>query len=211
MMDHLDDDRLHDYLDGTLDEHRWTLALRHLADCAPCRRRAFALGGLLRALRALPATSEPSPWVREAVVRDAAPRAAGFRSSRARAALLPLAAAVLLAAGFATGRSTGGSRGGDARAAGALAAAGESPAMAVQQWGTGYVGALAALSSDADRGRRGGEVAQGREAAFATLYAAAAELQRLAPQDPAAHALLRAASAARRQLLSAGARDTVQF
>jgi len=67
--------------------------------------------------------------------------------------------------------------------------AGAAAAARVQQTGSAYVAALAALGQlAADEPAR--EVAEGREVALAALYAAATQLVRLDPDDPVATRLL---------------------
>jgi len=60
----------------------------------------------------------------------------------------------------------------------------------VQQTGSAYVAALAALALTADADADPEQLAQGREVALAALYAAAEELARLDPDDPVAARLV---------------------
>ena len=99
-----------------------------------------------------------------------------------------LAAAVaLFAAGLAVGQWIG-----TRTVAESMAAANHQTAMqaaaAVQRAGSAYVLALTALTQVADTAE-GSAVAQGREAALTSLYAAVRELVLLAPDDPMAVAL----------------------
>lgn len=61
----------------------------------------------------------------------------------------------------------------------------------VQQTGSAYVAALTALALTARDDTDPKQLAQGREVAFAALYAAAEELARLDPEDPVAARLVR--------------------
>jgi len=102
------------------------------------------------------------------------------------------AAAACLAATFLAGVTVG-QQWALRSTADALAAfqgdAGAAAAARVQQTGSAYVAALAALGQlAADEPAR--EVAEGREVAFAALYAAATQLVRLDPDDPVATRLL---------------------
>lgn len=133
--------------------------------------------------------------------RDAGPlAAAGTEASSGRPAYRrparawwPLAAAAsvaFFAVGFAVGQLTG-----SRSTADALIAAREADATAtaafVQQAGTAYVQALAALADRTLEGAADGAAAdQGEAAALAAFTAAAAELTRLAPENETAHQVL---------------------
>lgn len=116
----------------------------------------------------------------------------GSQPGRRSLNLLRLAAALLLfASGVAVGRFSASTSGTAAPAevpSHPLAAAEE-----VQRTGSEYVAAVAALRDEARAETRD----QGREAALSTVFGAAHELARMAPEDPAARQILTTASRAR--------------
>lgn len=135
---------------------------------------------------ALPRERQPRRLLEEHTVK--ALRARGWlQRHRMRDGWLAAAAAAALAL-FAGGLAVG-QRMATRDVASSLLAAQEQTAMQaaqmVQRTGTAYVTALAALAQLADTADEGA-VRQGREAAQAALYAAAAELVALAPDDPLA-------------------------
>ena len=140
---------------------------------------------LIQRLGSLPREAGPARDLWPEVEARIAPGSPARRSP-----LLRIAAAVLLfvggvAVGHVWGRSSSQSPPPPSHP---LAAAEE-----VQRTGTEYVAALAALRGEPRSAVR----AQGREAAFSTLYGAAHELSRLSPRDPAARQILTTASRAR--------------
>lgn len=57
---HLEDTRIHDLVDGELDDVEERAARAHLARCEPCARRTATVEALLAAVHALPAEAAPS-------------------------------------------------------------------------------------------------------------------------------------------------------
>jgi hypothetical protein len=130
-------------------------------------------------------------WSRLPVSRRAARRRPA-RNLRAVHLGWASAAAACLAAAFLAGVTVG-QQWALRSTAGALAAFQDDAVSAasarVQQTGSAYVAALAALGRLA-ASEPGQEVDEGREVALAALYAAAAQLVRLDPDDPVATRLL---------------------
>lgn len=80
-------------------------------------------------------------------------------------------------------------------------------AAQVQQTGTAYVHALAALVNAAQQGQPGGpEASQAREVALTALHEAANEIVRLAPNDPVAAKILQGIEQDKRQKQSDSSR-----
>lgn len=153
---------------------------------------------LLRRLAELPLEAEPArdlwPELAARISPPAHPEAAiPPRLPRRGAFLLRIAAAVLLfVGGIVVGHLWTGDRGTPSAVRtrrGPLRAAVE-----VQRTGTAYVAALRVL---AERGDGREEREQGREAALSTLYGAAHELVRLAPDDDGATRILQTVSTTR--------------
>jgi hypothetical protein len=139
-------------------------------------------------LRKLPGEAEPArdlwPGVAARIAARKAPERPGWR----RVLLQAAAALAIFAGGVLVGRSTAERR--------AEAPAPHDPfqtAAEVQRTGSEYVAALATLEKLDDRRAR----RQGREAAISTLYGAAHELARIAPEDPGASRILEAVSQTR--------------
>lgn len=136
----------------------------------------------------LPREREPGRLLEERTVR--ALRERGLLrppgTHRAWWAAAAAAAIALFATGFAVGQRS--SMGVVAQLADGQQATMQL-AQQVQRTGSAYVAALAALADAADS-TNGGAVEQGREAAQAALYAAAAEFAALAPRDPVASQIL---------------------
>lgn len=145
----------------------------------------------------LPRQRDPGRLLEERTVR--ALRARGFLRPPGFQpgwwAAAAAAAVALFATGFATGQRSA-SLGIASRFAEAQQAAAMQAAQQVQQTGSAYVAALAALTAVADSGDVNA-VQQGREAARSALYAAASEFTQLAPGDPVASQILWLFSAAR--------------
>jgi hypothetical protein len=119
--------------------------------------------------------------------RSAPPRTR--RGSRAERALVAAALALaLFSAGVTTGQWLEGRTTANVVAA-ALQSNALAQAMEVQQAGSAYVRALARLSEMADAADAGA-LGAGREAAGVALHAAAIELARLSPDDPAIQEVL---------------------
>jgi hypothetical protein len=135
---------------------------------------------------ALPRERVPGRLLEERTVKSL--RARGLLRHRTlRASWLIAAAAMVVAAftgGFATGQWTT-SRGVTESLLTAQQQTALQAAQMVQQTGSAYVTALAALAQLADSSGDHA-VAQGREAAKAALYAAARELVGIVPDDPVA-------------------------
>jgi len=148
------------------------------------------------ALAALPRERRPSDLLEERTVRGlrengllAAPARAGMVLRPAWAAAAAAVFAVMVAGGFLLGQWSGSRRTEEVM----LAMAdhdGARIAREVQRAGTAYIWALDALARG--NGSDPGALAQGREAALATLQAAANEVISIAPDDPVAAAILRA-------------------
>jgi hypothetical protein len=155
----------------------------------------------LPGLESLPREAEPArdlwPGIEARVTSRPASRPVRRHLNRLRLA----AALLLFASGVAVGRFSVSkpSTAAPAVAPGhALAAAEE-----VQRTGSEYVAAVAALRGEVRAETRN----QGREAALSTVFGAAHELARMAPEDLAARQILTTASRARRQ----GLERTVPF
>ena len=84
-------------------------------------------------------------------------------------------------------------------------------AALVQQTGSAYVSAMAALASASERATSPSEVSQGREVAVNALHAAANQLVRLAPEDPLAVNILAGMRSASQTDSSAGNSRLVWF
>lgn len=116
------------------------------------------------------------------------------RGSRAGRALVAAAVGLaLFSGGVTTGQWLAGRTTADVVAA-ALESSALAQAMEVQQAGSAYVRALARLSEMAESGDASA-VGAGREAAGVALHAAAIELARLSPDDPAIQEVLNALDA----------------
>lgn len=122
-----------------------------------------------------------------------------------------LAASLLL---FVSGMATGQWLGARTATRAFLAVRAQDAAQAavrVQEAGSAYVNALVGLGAFATgEGRGDGNVDQGREAAFAALYAAAAELARLSPDDATVARVLRVLEDAREPPSRSGSAGAVR-
>jgi len=132
---------------------------------------------------------------REGLIRDSVPLWTRlFGGAGAPRLAWAAAAAACVAAVFFAGVAVG-QRSAARSTAEALAAYHDDAMMAasarVQQTGSAYVAALTALALTARDDTDPKSLAQGREVAFAALYAAAEELVRLDPDDPVAARLVR--------------------
>ncbi|MFQ5680236.1 MAG: hypothetical protein ACE5HP_12365 [Gemmatimonadota bacterium] len=142
-----------------------------------------------RAFEALPRERAPSELLEERTVRALRERGllhgrtgASWRVPRAFVVGAVAASVALFAGGVAMGQFLGGRAVTDA----IVAARSQTPleaATSVQRAGSAYVTALGTLAQFADTSA-GPAVRQGREAALAALYGAAAELARLEGNDP---------------------------
>jgi hypothetical protein len=150
--------------------------------------------------RALPREIEPPELLEERAIRALRERgvlraAAGRRHMPSWLPASAAAAAVFFAVGLGLGQWLG-----SQSVTRAIVAASEQSALqqalVVQQTGTAYVNALSTLSRLAGSGDVDA-VTQGREVALTALYAAAAELARMAPADPLPTAIKRAFDIAR--------------
>jgi hypothetical protein len=148
----------------------------------------------LEAFRALPREAAPNDLLEERVVRELRARSLlrsrGTALARAARAFRPLqwasglAAALFLFCGGIAFDHWAAAR--PAPPAEERPAAPELAALRVQQAGSAYVTALASLNAQSGPGAgRGDALLQGREAALTALRAAARELARMHPDDPA--------------------------
>ena len=141
------------------------------------------------ALEALPRERDPGRLVEERTVKALRARGLLYGPARARVRRLPWLAAgaaasvALFASGVAVGQWTGTRAIATSNAAEYRSVL--EAAAAVQQAGSAYVTALAALSQVADT-TDVAAVDQGREVALTALYSAAVEMVQLAPDDPVA-------------------------
>jgi len=140
---------------------------------------------------------------------------AGARSGVAarRAAWWPLAAAAALAvfaAGFAAGQFTGARSTADAMLAVREADAAATAAL-VQQAGTAYVRAIAALADQSERAGPDAVAGQGEAAAVAAFTAAAEEWTRLDPENETAHQVLSLLTTRQGAAEGAAASQTIWF
>lgn len=130
-----------------------------------------------------------------------------------RAAWWPLAAAAALAvfaAGFAAGQFTGARSTADAMLAVREADA-AATAVLVQQAGTAYVRAIAALADQSERDGPGTAAGQGEAAAVAAFTAAAEEWTRLDPENETAHQVLSLLTTRQGGAEGAAASQTIWF
>ncbi len=130
--------------------------------------------------------------------------------ARARWPLAAAAAVALFAAGFAAGQFTGSRSTADALIAAREADASATAAL-VQQAGSAYVHALAALADRTGKGAEADALDQGEAAALAAFTAAAAELARLDPENETAHQVLTLLTTRSNGEPSAASRQTVWF
>jgi len=84
-------------------------------------------------------------------------------------------------------------------------------AALVQQTGSAYVSAMAALASVSEHSQSPSEISQGREVAVNALHAAANQLVRLAPEDPLTVQILSGMRRASQQDSTAGNSRLVWF
>ena len=102
MTAHLSEDRLNEYVDGSLDASAVPAVETHLATCERCRADAAALAGLVAAARGLPRSIVPDRdlWAGiESRIAAASRREPGAGHLRWRRVALALAASVVLALG----------------------------------------------------------------------------------------------------------------
>ncbi|HUQ84252.1 MAG TPA: hypothetical protein VM076_24080 [Gemmatimonadaceae bacterium] len=201
-MNHLDDDRLDEYLDpaGSVDR---AAVEAHLAECVSCSARLDAVRRVIERLAGVPREADTprdlwTPIAKRLTVDRSDEERAPAREPNApprwrqrhRVAAGLAAAAAVFAAGVAVG----------SRAAMTPSSNGGAPlttrppievAADVQRAGTAYVTALARLS---ESGAPADIRMQGREAALAALYAASRQLVELTPDNRDALAILRAVS-----------------
>jgi len=198
---------LHDHADGLLEDGDAARMEAHLAACGECAAFSARVRSLAAALSALPRAGDPArdlwPEVAERTV-DAPRGVIPFPTAAARARRAPsrtaalqraAAAALLFIGGVGVGRVTG------ARAEPEQPATAMEAAARVQRAGTEYVAAVAAFTSFTHSASQG-EMAQGRDAAFAAMYGAAKELTRLPAPDSSATEIYRTVSGTRGALVS---------
>lgn len=139
-------------------------------------------------LRELPGEAEPARDLWPDIAARIADRQAPRRSAQGRILLQVAAALAIFAAGVLVGRGTA-----ERRVEAPVSRNPFQTAAEVQRTGSEYVAAVASLEKlDPGTARR-----QGREAAISTLYGAAHELARIAPDDSGASRILDAVSQTR--------------
>ena len=84
-------------------------------------------------------------------------------------------------------------------------------AALVQQTGSAYVSAMAALASASEHSKSPSEISQGREVAVNALHAAANQMVRLAPEDPLTVQILAGLQGQSKQDSTAGSNRLVWF
>jgi len=169
---HPSESQLHNFLDDELQGEELHAVQSHVEDCAECQTNLASTRALLHELKSLPteAQTAPTPWNPpvQHQLNTVSPR---FLAIAAGAAIAIFAAGIFAGISmrpFSVSRPRVGDQG---RA---------QLTEEIQHSGTQYVTAIA-------RWRRGESskvgADQGREAALATLYGAAYELQKLQPED----------------------------
>jgi len=179
---HLSDAQLYDLEDRHLSDDEREDIQAHLTRCQACRSRLEATRALLGDLAGVPTDAAVVP-----TVLRVAPAWTRARARRLDSPVPAVAAAILI---FAVGLTVG------ARMRRATAPSpdvtppsnAETVAEAIQESGTHYVTAIAALRR---RPGSAADVAQGREVAVSALFGAAYELQRIDPADPGVRDALR--------------------